>query len=203
MDRLPLGRSCTKCGEWKLYEEFSNDKRRKDNCVPRCKVCVSTYHRARYQANREQILEANEQWRDKNADWVRDYKKDWYSKNKSRVTEVSRYWRQVNAELWRSYSQRWREANLEHSRMLERLRAHKRRARKRENGGSFTIEEWVAVCERYDGVCLCCGESKSLTIDHVIPLALGGENSIDNIQPLCGPCNIRKGAKVIDYRPSA
>ncbi len=32
-------------------------------------------------------------------------------------------------------------------------------------------------------------------VDHIMPLALGGEHSPSNIQLLCGPCNLRKSAK--------
>jgi len=43
-----------------------------------------------------------------------------------------------------------------------------------------------------------------LTIDHVVPLGLGGQDDIRNIQPLCGPCNAAKndspGLRCADYR---
>lgn len=31
--------------------------------------------------------------------------------------------------------------------------------------------------------------------DHRVPLVAGGSNDITNIDLLCGPCNLRKGAK--------
>jgi 5-methylcytosine-specific restriction endonuclease McrA len=29
---------------------------------------------------------------------------------------------------------------------------------------------------------------------------MGGTHTVDNVQPLCGPCNSRKHANHIDYR---
>lgn len=48
--------------------------------------------------------------------------------------------------------------------------------------------------------CLCCGSSNNIHLDHIIPISKGGENSIENIQPLCRGCNISKHNKIIDYR---
>jgi 5-methylcytosine-specific restriction endonuclease McrA len=45
------------------------------------------------------------------------------------------------------------------------------------------------ACER-------CGATADLTLDHVIPIALGGTNDPDNIAVLCRSCNSRKGARV-------
>jgi len=67
-------------------------------------------------------------------------------------------------------------------------------------GEHFTEEEWLALMEFYGGRCLCCGSTENITVDHVIPLSLGGSNSIANIQPLCEGCNLDKGQDVADYR---
>ena len=35
-----------------------------------------------------------------------------------------------------------------------------------------------------------------LHVDHIMPLARGGPNTLDNLQLLCARCNLAKGAKV-------
>lgn len=49
--------------------------------------------------------------------------------------------------------------------------------------------------------CLSCGSNNKIHLDHIVPVVYGGENSIDNLQPLCDKCNTSKGIKTIDYRP--
>lgn len=39
-----------------------------------------------------------------------------------------------------------------------------------------------------------CGRPAT-TADHRIPLALGGDNGVDNLMPACGPCNASRGSK--------
>ena len=51
-----------------------------------------------------------------------------------------------------------------------------------------------AVFERDGGRCVECGSNFDLQYDHVLPLALGGANTLENLQLLCGPCNREKGA---------
>lgn len=57
-----------------------------------------------------------------------------------------------------------------------------------------------AVFNKYGKVCLCCGSTENLTIDHVIPVKKGGKNDISNYQPLCKGCNSRKSTQNTDYR---
>ncbi|MDP2712237.1 MAG: HNH endonuclease signature motif containing protein [Solirubrobacteraceae bacterium] len=52
----------------------------------------------------------------------------------------------------------------------------------------------LAVFERDAGCCVECGSSFEIQYDHVIPLALGGASTVENLQILCAPCNQRKGA---------
>lgn len=53
-----------------------------------------------------------------------------------------------------------------------------------------------AVYERDGFACLHCGTNTSLSLDHIYPHSLGGEDTFDNLQTLCRPCNSRKGVKV-------
>ncbi|HBE18501.1 MAG TPA: HNH endonuclease [Cyanobacteria bacterium UBA11149] len=51
------------------------------------------------------------------------------------------------------------------------------------------------VLERDRNRCQSCGKTKletALHIDHIIPLALGGQNDISNLQTLCRRCNLKK-----------
>ncbi len=51
-----------------------------------------------------------------------------------------------------------------------------------------------------DKCCLNCGSTKNLTIDHITPVVLGGENSYDNLQTLCQSCNSSKSCVTLDLR---
>lgn len=75
------------------------------------------------------------------------------------------------------------------------------RARERGASGTITAEEWKDLLDRYDYKCLCCGKTGiKLTLDHIMPLAMGGNHTIDNAQCLCSSCNSKKGVRHIDYR---
>ena len=56
------------------------------------------------------------------------------------------------------------------------------------------------IFERDENKCLKCGSVEDLSIDHIIPLSKGGDNSTENLQTLCKRCNSSKGGSIKDYR---
>lgn len=52
------------------------------------------------------------------------------------------------------------------------------------------------IYEIFNWECFRCGSEKKLEIDHVIPKAKGGRDSIENLQLLCQKCNREKGTSI-------
>lgn len=78
----------------------------------------------------------------------------------------------------------------------------RREAAKKASGGSHTLEQWEALKQKYNFMCLCCKAQEpfvKLTEDHIVPISRGGTDDITNIQPLCLSCNCRKLTKTLYY----
>ncbi len=84
---------------------------------------------------------------------------------------------------------------------LQREAKKRRRALRIANGGTVTAQDWIDVLKKYGTRCLCCGSDAPPTMDHVVPLALGGPHDKTNLQPLCHMCNSTKRDTIADYRP--
>lgn len=216
MSILSPNKICKKCG---------GTERRKDG---RCVSCRAEAGKRYRESNPEKVKERKRVYRINNIDKVNAGIRDWLSRNKKRVEENRRNWRRNNPEKVRAqsvrehvarrekekeYSREWRRKNPEkvraqrnkywienHDKAIEKT--HRRRARIAGNGGDYTVGEWQDLLDLYEHKCLCCGRSDvKLTVDHIIPVFMGGSNYIENIQPLCKSCNSTKNVKIIDYRP--
>ena len=121
----------------------------------------------------------------------REENKEYARKNRERLKAAKRAYYLEHREERIAYVLKYQRENayrIQH--------AHNRlRARKYGNGGSHTFEELRDKFEKADNKCHYCGEKKALTIDHDIPLSLGGSDDITNILPACRSCNAKKGLK--------
>lgn len=56
-----------------------------------------------------------------------------------------------------------------------------------------------AVLARDNYRCQSCGSTAQLNVDHIKPVARGGNNSLKNLQTLCWPCNRAKNVSTYNY----
>jgi hypothetical protein len=94
---------------------------------------------------------------------------------------------------------RWGEGESSGTTRARRLSA----ARKK---GTHTPAEWQALLDITGELCPRCNKGPAengggFIKDHITPIYKGGSDGVDNIQPLCQPCNASKGPESIDFRP--
>ena len=154
------------------------------------KEIIKARSKARYEAKREEISEQSKEYRKNNLE-------------RRRIN--NRRWRANNLEKARKSSRDYNARNRDKLRQTER----KRRARKFNNGNEDFTEQ--QVLDLYGSNCHLCNQLIDLTvsgrpgrkgwenglhIDHLIPLSKGGANTLENVRPAHGVCNIRKGARL-------
>ena len=166
--------------------------------------------RKRRAATPEKFRERDRLRRIKYAEERRARCRAWHAKNKERISAK----RKENREALSAARADWRARNIDRDRanakdwkLRNRSRIlvywQRKRVKRLAAPGTISRKEWTAVVEKYNYTCLCCGRSEpeiKITIDHVIPVSRGGSNTIDNVQPLCFECNLRKFTKSTDYR---
>ena len=128
--------------------------------------------------NKEKIRESLTKWRVANKDKVRAHNAKRYANNSDKIKERTKAWRKQHPES-------------------KKLSEHKRRARIANSGGKLSKGLIEKLMRLQRGKCACCGLplGESYHLDHIMPLALGGSNTDDNIQLLRGSCNSSKRDK--------
>ncbi len=88
---------------------------------------------------------------------------------------------------------RWKALNYD--KYLQVKRDDQRRRKYALKSGTINVTDWYNMLADYNHACAYCGSQEDITQDHIIPLSKGGQNVIENIQPLCRTCNSRKRDK--------
>jgi 5-methylcytosine-specific restriction endonuclease McrA len=149
---------------------------------------------------------AMKQWKAKNPEKVREQKARWYARHKEEIAAKTAARIAADPEKKKAWNAKWREENAARKKEYEsqyhaanrdkhKIRMTNRRAR--EAGGKLSADLEAKLFQLQRGKCACCGEplGDDYHLDHVMPLALGGTNTDDNIQLLRDKCNRQKHAK--------
>jgi len=103
--------------------------------------------------------------------------------------------RQAHAAEIAARQARWRQAHPSKSQEYEaKRRAHKRRA------GTIEAIDRDYVYKRDRGLCSLCGgkvRKKDMSLDHIVPLSLGGAHSLTNVTLVHLQCNTRKRTRTL------
>lgn len=177
-----------------------------------CKKCSEERRVARRESDidsaRERSRKISADWRAANPEKAKKVRSDFYARNaekikakaaevrrldpeKFRLRNIVRY--AANPEIHKGYVAKWKKKNKE----VCRAHDHNKRARKKENGGRLSKDIVEKLMKLQRGKCACCflKLENDFHIDHIIPTAIGGKNTDNNVQLLHSSCNLKKHAK--------
>lgn len=129
-----------------------------------------------------------------NAEKAKAYGAARYAANTDKIKADTAKWAAANPEKANASKAKWAAKNPEACRTY----VQNRRARKREAGGKLSKDITERLFKLQRGKCACgCKQplGEKYHLDHIMPLALGGTNTDDNIQLLRAACNHKKHAK--------
>lgn len=152
------------------------------------------YAAAYYRANREKRRAQVKAWQDANPERVRESKRNSERRRHGHAPRAA-----AAPEDERRAAARAATRKYQAQPHVRAARAETQRVRNARRRTAAVVEDVhpLVVLELADGVCGICGgdvDPLDFHVDHVIPLALGGEHSYMNTQPAHAVCNIRKGA---------
>lgn len=149
-------------------------------------------------------------WRQANRHRLNAEKRADYALNSRKYKSWAERWKSDNAirykEIQRAAGRRFYLANRERliaNRVAwarqnpEKARIVVQNRRARKSGGKLSAGLAQKLLRLQRGKCACCGKrlGSNYHMDHIVPLALGGEHADRNIQLLTATCNMRKNAK--------
>lgn len=193
---LQPGRPCAKCGAGDF------------NSYGRCKACAraaGAIYRANYP---DRVRASKESWEAANSDKDNARKAVYRAENPEKVKAATAAWRAANPDKLKAYAEAYRAANPDKSKVsaaawhianpeARRIYQQNREARKRKIGGTLSKGLSVKLFKLQKGMCACCKKplGDDYQLDHIMPLALSGPNSDENMQLLRKTCNHKKHAK--------
>lgn len=168
-------------------EKMKAESRRRNTTLSAASRELRITYMARYYAENRELVLARQ--RQKNAD------------NPEKNRKKARAWAAANPERVAERTRKWRADNPETMRLMRRIYRQTRRARNAAAGKPDPAHVERLLRETH---CVYCGSAFApevralwLTIDHLVPLVLGGTNASDNLFAACNACNRSKGGRLL------
>lgn len=176
-----------------------------------------------YERNKQRVIAAATTWKRANPEKVRASAKIYRDANTDRQRELVTAWEKRNPDRVKAKSKRYYDRHAfkvraksvaYHHQNKDELNARAREYKaqpsykakdhtyreRREHGlntGSLSTNIVARLHKAQRGLCVCCrlALGNDYHLDHIMPLALGGKNTDDNVQLLRRVCNLNKHAK--------
>jgi len=194
---------CPCCGETKLLSDFHRNRNTKNGLDYRCKECQRVYDKARYAGRPGVETPTIESKLCPVCGLAKPASA--FSRDAGRKDGLFHHCKLCQGVWYIDHKEEHQarmRAYYETHRSAYRETDRRRRAMELGAEDSHDWEEFVELCTILDFRCQGCGRqfasASELTEDHVIPLSRGGNDDIENIQPLCKSCNSSKGVRTMD-----
>ena len=179
---------------------------------PRCGT--PSGYKAHYKRKEQACVECKKAHSQRNSSWAKD--------NPDVIKAYKTKWLTENAEAIRIQRKEYCERTIESKRETTRQHykdnkdlyiAAGRRRRARVRSNPVEVYSTQQVLDMYGTTCHLCSEEinlqanrkagdegweRGLHIDHVVPIALGGSDTLDNVKPSHAQCNLSKGMKLLN-----
>jgi len=191
---------CQSCRQYQALDEFYRNRRYADGLMHACKACQSV--KACTTCHRLKPLEAfyaqratpdGRQHRSKTC--AQQRQKAVRAAHPEHMRERDARFRHAYADKIPARRARWRQAHPGKSQEYEATR----RARKRRAGKIEPIDRDY-IYKRDQGTCSLCGRKvrkQDMSIDHIVPLSLGGAHCLTNVTLVHLQCNTRKRTRAV------
>ena len=184
-------RICVKCGNSYPSSDFYPKQKQ-------CRFCAIEYAKAWQKANPDKVKVIQK----------KQNKKKWEkNKNDPEYLAKKKLYRQGRRDIMIARAKEWNSKNKKQYYQNIARAKRRRRAKIRNSGFDFYTEQ--QVLETYGTICYLCdkeidlsaprrvglpGWENGLHIDHVIPISKNGPDTLKNVRPTHGKCNIDKKA---------